>query len=122
MNLRGIANGMTSRINPNITAIGRRYKGETIGTGRKPVPEYYPDEEVTVQLQPLSDGDLKHVDGMNLQGLVKTLFINGAYYGANRTLKKGGDLFIIDGQEWLVVDPVELWPDWSRVIICLQTT
>mgnify|MGYP001367661964 CR=1 FL=1 len=122
MNLRGVANGITSAINPNITAIGRRYKGEVMGPGRKPIPEYYPDEEVTLQLQPLSWGDLKHVDGLNMQGMMKSIYINGDYYGANRTLKKGGDLFIIDGLKWLVVDPIELWPDWSKVIVCLQET
>ena len=121
MNLRGIANSLTSIVNPNISIIGRRYKGETMGVGRKPIPEYYPDEALTAQLQPLSGGDLKHVDGLNVQGIVKSLYINGDYYGANRTLQKGGDIFIIDGREWLVVDHIELWPDWCRVIICLQT-
>lgn len=122
MNLRGIANQMTQSINPNITAIGRRYSGQVMGEGRKPVPQYHPDETVELQLQPLSGGDLKHVDGLNLQGIMKSIHINGDYYGANRTLKVGGDLFIIAGQEWLVVDPIELWHDWSRVIVCLQTT
>lgn len=122
MNLRGIANSITSSINPNITAIGRRYKGEVMGAGRKPIPEYYPDEQVNIQLQPLSWGDLKHVDGLNMQGIMKAIYINGDYYGANRTLEKGGDLFIVNGQEWLVVDPIELWPEWSKVIVCLQTT
>lgn len=120
MNLRNIANGMTQAINPNITAIGRRYQGEAIGAGRKPTPSYYPDEEVTLQLQPMSRGDIQHVDGLNLQGLIKSVHINGAYYSVNRTMQKGGDLFIINGQTWLVVEPMELWPDWSRCLACLQ--
>lgn len=120
MNLRSIANNLTRAVNPNITAIGRRYKDETIGAGRKQVPEYYDDEEVILQLQPLSPGDLRHVDGLNMQGVMKSIHINGNYYGESRTLNKGGDLFIINGEEWLVVDPIEMWPDWSRVLVCLQ--
>lgn len=121
MNLRNISNSLTRNINPNISVIGRRYKGQTMSAGRVPVPEYFPDEVVTAQLQPLSDGDLRHVDGLNVQGVVKALFINGDYYGANRTLQKGGDIFVINDQEWLVIDPIELWPNWGKVIICLQT-
>ncbi|MEX9215660.1 hypothetical protein AB7W40_09995 [Providencia rettgeri] len=121
MNLRNIANTLTQGINPNLTIIGRRYKGYATGEGRRQIPEYYPDEQVVAQIQPLSDGELRHIDGLNLQGVVKCLYINGDYYGVNRTLKKGGDLFIINGDTWLVVDPIELWADWSRVIICLQT-
>lgn len=120
MNLRSVANSATSNINPNITAIGRRYKGQTVGEGRKQVPSYYDDETVTIQLQPLSRGDIQHIDGLNLQGLIKSIHINGSYYSVNRTMQKGGDLFIIDGQTWLVVEPMELWPNWSRCLVCLQ--
>jgi hypothetical protein len=35
-------------------------------------------------------------------------------------MQKGGDLFIIDGQTWLVIEPLELWPDWCRLLVCLQ--
>ena len=120
MNLRSVANSATRNINPNITAIGRRYKGQTVGEGRKQLPSYYDDETVTIQLQPLSRGDIQHVDGLNIQGLIKSIHINGSYYSVNRTMQKGGDLFIIDGQTWLVVEPMELWPDWSRCLVCLQ--
>ncbi|EOU9561568.1 hypothetical protein ACOJCY_002655 [Cronobacter dublinensis] len=120
MNLRGIANRATSSINPNISATLRRYIGETIGPGRKPLPQYGPDEKVFLQLQPLSKGDIQHVDGLNIQGLAKSVHINGNFYSANRTLDKGGDIFIIDGRTWLVVEPLELWPDWCRLLVVLQ--
>ncbi|QHJ83904.1 MAG: hypothetical protein [Caudoviricetes sp.] len=120
MNLHKVVRGLITTVNPDITAIGRRYKGSTLGAGRKPVPEYYDDETVTLQLQPLSDGDIKHVDGLNIQGLIKSVHINGSYYSVNREMNKGGDIFIIDGKTWLVVEPMELWPDWSRCLVCLQ--
>lgn len=122
MNLHAIVRSAINSVNPDITATLRRYQGETIGSGRKPVPSYYPDENVTLQLQPLTKGDMMHVDGLNIEGLFKSIHINGALYSVNRTLKKGGDMFIIDGQTWLVIEPIELWnTGWCRLLVCLQT-
>lgn len=120
MNLHKIANSAVRRVNPNIVATVRRYTGETTGAGRKPVPQYADDEQITIQLQSLSKGDMQHVDGLNLQGLFKSIHVNGNFYSVNRTMQKGGDLFIIDGQTWLVIEPLELWPDWCRLLVCLQ--
>lgn len=115
-----MANSAVRRVNPNIVATVRRYLGETTGPGRKPIPQYASDEQITIQLQPLSKGDMQHVDGLNLQGLFKSIHVNGNFYSINRTMQKGGDLFIIDGQTWLVIEPLELWPDWCRLLVCLQ--
>lgn len=120
MNLRNIANAATRRVNPNITAIVRRYMGEAMGSGRKPMPQYAPDESITIQFQPLTKSDLQHVDGLNMQGLFKSIHVNGNFYSVNREMQKGGDLFIVDGKTWLVIEPLELWPDWSRLLVCLQ--
>jgi len=122
MNLHAIVRSAITSVNPDITATLRRYQGEVMGAGRKPVPTYYPDESVTLQLQPLTKGDMMHVDGLNIEGLFKSIHINGALYSVNRTMKKGGDLFIIDGQTWLVIEPIELWnTGWCRLLVCLQT-
>ncbi|HII3565160.1 TPA: hypothetical protein ACY3LZ_004145 [Citrobacter freundii] len=120
MNLRNLANAATRRVNPNIPAVVRRYSGETMGPGRKPIPQYAPDEEIIIQFQPLTKGDLQHVDGLNIQGLFKSIHVNGSFYSVNREMQKGGDLFIVDGKTWLVIEPLELWPDWSRLLVCLQ--
>lgn len=122
MNLHAIVRSAITSVNPDITATLRRYQGEVMGAGRKPIPTYYPDESVTLQLQPLTKGDMMHVDGLNIEGLFKSIHINGALYSVNRTMKKGGDLFIIDGQTWLVIEPIELWnTGWCRLLVCLQT-
>ena len=120
MNLRNLANSATRRINHNIQAIVRRYSGETMGPGRKPIPQYVTDEEIIIQFQPLTKGDLQHVDGLNIQGLFKSIHVNGNFYSVNREMQNGGDLFIVDGKTWLVIEPLELWPDWSRLLVCLQ--
>ena len=120
MNLHKISNSLIRSVNPNISAVVRRYSGEVMGPGRKPIPRYAPDEQIIIQFQPLTRGDLQHVDGLNIQGLFKSIHVNGSFYSVNRTMDKGGDLFIVDGKTWLVIEPLELWPDWSRLLVCLQ--
>lgn len=122
MNLRQIANNAITSINPNISAILKKYAGETIGHGHKPVPSYLPDQNVTIQLQPISRGDMQHVDGLNIQGLAKVIYVNGNYFSVQREMEQGGDIFVINGEQWLVVEPVELWPNWCRLIAVLQVS
>ncbi|EOV3349168.1 hypothetical protein ACONGJ_003526 [Edwardsiella piscicida] len=122
MNIRSLANRAIQRVNPNVPAILKKYTGQTIGPGRKPIPSYLPDQNVTIQLQPLSKGDLQHVDGLNIQGLVKSIHVNGNYFSVQRELEQGGDLFIINGETWLVVEPIELWDSWCRLIVNLQVS
>ena len=122
MNLRQIANNAITSINPNIPAILKKYAGETIGPGRKPIPSYLPDQNVTIQLQPISRGDMQLVDGLNIQGLAIVIYVNGNYFSVQRELEQGGDIFVINGEQWLVVEPIELWPDWCRLIAVLQVS
>ncbi|EPB8128602.1 hypothetical protein ACRSSH_002596 [Yersinia enterocolitica] len=122
MNLHRIVKPAINRVNPFIFALVRRSDGFTNGEGRKQVPKYLPDVTVAIQLQPLSPGDLKHVDGLNISGLLKSIHVDGNFYGVNREKVLGGDLFIIGSEEWLVIEPLELWPDWCRLLVQLQVT
>lgn len=122
MNLHRIAKSAIGRINPFVDVIVRVSDGFEIGVGRKQVPKYLPDQIINIQLQPLSPGDLRHVDGMNLQGLLKSIHVNGNFYGVNRERAIGGDLIIIGSETWLVIEPMELWPDWCRLLVQLQVT
>ncbi|MGY0318265.1 hypothetical protein ACVQK1_09415 [Edwardsiella tarda] len=65
---------------------------------------------------------MQHVDGLNIQGLVKSIHVYGNYFSVQRELEQGGDLFIIDGHTWLVVEPIELWDSWCRLIVNLQVS
>ncbi|MFZ4835764.1 hypothetical protein [Rouxiella sp. Mn2063] len=122
MNLRKIANSATRKVNPNITVELLKYDGQTMGQGRKPIPSYTTHTGISIQLQPLSGDDLKHIDGLNIQGLIKSIHVNGSYFSVQREKEQGGDIFIIGDEQWLVVKPVELWPDWCRLIVNLQVT
>lgn len=125
MNLRQIANNATRIINPNITATLKRSNGYTTDEAGKRTPTF----EVLsgeIQVQAMSTSDLQHADNLNIQGVLRSVFMNGNWAGVVRTDEKGGDVLRFpqypNGEDcdWLVVHVIEAWPDWTRVIVCLQ--
>lgn len=119
MNLRGIANRATRTVNPNMPGVFQVSTGYTTLPSGKKVPSYN-SVDVEVQFQDLSSTDLRQVDSVNIQGILRSAYLNGNFNGVNRPEQKGGDILIVDGQQWLVVKVPELWPDWCRLIVNLQ--
>lgn len=119
MNLRGIANRATRTINPNVPGVFQISTGYTTLPSGKKSPSYN-SVDVEVQFQELSSTDLRQVDSLNIQGILRSAYLNGNFNGVNRPEQKGGDILIVDGQQWLVVKVPELWPDWCRLIVNLQ--
>lgn len=119
MNLRGIANRATSAINPNVAAVFKIYSGSVPAPGARQQP-VYTEVPVTVQLQELSSTDLRQVDAVNIQGILRVAYLNGNFSGINRAEQKGEDILMLGNQEWLVVKVVEMWPDWVKVIVNQQ--
>jgi hypothetical protein len=120
VNLRGIANGVASTVNPNIIVSVRRSEGYTIGAGARQIPAYAAAVEGPAQMQALDGSDLKQLEGLNVQGVIKGLFLTGNLAGVIRPESKGGDLIDIGEQTWLVTKVLEGWPTWTKVAIVLQ--
>lgn len=126
MNLRGTANSVTTAINPNITGAWLQSAGYTVGADFKQVPSYNTYADLLLQVQELTQADIRQMDGLNIQGVLKVVYINGLPLGVARTLGQGGDLlqFPLAGEstvrDWLVVRVKEQYPDWASVIVCLQ--
>jgi len=120
MDLRGIANGVTTAVNPNKTVTVLRSTGYTIGAGRKQVPSYAAPVSGPGQIQALDANDIKQLDGLNIQGTIRAIYLRGALAGVVRPDGTGGDLVQIDGQNWLVVKVLEGWPTWTKAAIVLQ--
>lgn len=120
MDLRGLVNGVTSTVNPNKTVTVRRSTGYTIGAGRKQVPSYAAPVTGPGQIQALDANDIKQLDGLNIQGTVRAIYLRGVLAGVVRPDGTGGDLVEVDGQTWLVVKVLEGWPTWTRAAIVLQ--
>ncbi len=120
MDLRGLANGVTSTVNPNKTVTVRRSTGYTIGAGRRQVPSYAAPVSGPAQIQALDADDIKQLDGLNIQGTVRAIYLRGVLAGVVRPDGTGGDLVEVDGQTWLVVKVLEGWPTWTKAAIVLQ--
>lgn len=120
MDLRGIANGVTSTVNPNQTVTVLRSTGYTIGAGRRQVPGYAAPITGPGQIQALDANDIKQLDGLNVQGTIRAIYLRGVLAGVIRPDGTGGDIVQIDGQEWLVVKVLEGWPTWTKAAVVLQ--
>lgn len=126
MDLRGLANGVSSTINPNQTVRVSRSTGYTIGAGRKQVPSYAQPVDGPGQVQALDANDIKQLDGLNIQGTIRAIYLRGVLAGVVRPDGTGGDLVqTLDGsgnvlQTWLVVKVLEGWPTWTKAAIVLQ--
>lgn len=127
MDLRGIANGVTSTVNPNQTVTVLRSTGFTTGAGAKQVPSYAAPVSGPAQIQALDADDIKQLDGLNIQGTIRAIYLRGTLAGVVRPNQTGGDLVTIAAPApvalrgtWLVVKVLESWPDWTKAAIVLQ--
>lgn len=122
MNLRSLANGATRAVRPNRTVTWQRSTGWTQDPDTAQRMATYQTINLPAQIQAVSSTDLQLLNGLNIQGYHRCLYINGRALGAVRNQMKGGDIFLFDGQEWKVTLVPEDWDDcgWSRVIVTLQ--
>ncbi len=119
MNLRGVANSLTSAINPNIVGTVQQSTGYTTGPDFKQIPSYisYP---ATLQVQALSTKELQQLDSLNIQGNIRKVFLNGDWNGIVRPSGTGGDLIVFNNQNWKIALVIEQWPDWTSCAVVQQ--
>lgn len=127
MDLRTLANSVSNSINPNMVISVQASSGYTIGGGLKQVPTYAAAFDAFGQVQALDGTELKQLDNLNLQGVLRSIYIRGPLAGIIRPATKGGDLVTIADPAplqfrgiWLVVKVFETWPLWTKCAICLQ--
>jgi hypothetical protein len=123
MNLHGLVRGAINAVNPDTAATLKQSSGNTVDAAGNQVPGYS-SLGVTIQVQPLSTGQLAHTDFLGIQGVLRAVYLFGLARGVVRPLQIGGDLLSFDSgmglQTWLVVAVDEQWPDWARATVVLQ--
>lgn len=125
MNLRSIANGAIRGINNNQSILWKRSTGYAVNSDYSRTPTF---EEVAIEanVQAVSGKLLEHVSAMNIQGVVRSVYLSGNALGVSASGVRGGDIlrfseFFGEGtKEWKVVHVVETWDTWSHVIVVLQ--
>lgn len=121
MDLRSIANSVSTIVNANESVTLRRSNGYTIGAGRRQVPAYEPDIQGFAQIQALDGSELQHLENMSQQGVLRAIYLRGALHAITRPLNIGGDIVKrADGSTWLITKVLETWPDWTKAVITLQ--
>ena len=95
MDLRGISNSVSDTVNPNIPVTVQSSTGFTIGAGLRQVPTYSSTAGFA-QIQALDSSDLRQLDGLNIQGSIRAIYLRGALAGV-----------VPNMNEWVVVKMVK---------------
>lgn len=92
MNLQNIAVGAIAAVNPQVSSVIKVSTGSTTSPSGLPTPTYRTVVGVPVQVQPMTYKDLVQVEGLNLNGTKRGIYVNGRVDGLVRVERKGGDL------------------------------
>ena len=122
MDIRSIANSCINAVNPDISVTVKKATGYTIGAGAKQIPTYATGVVGMANLQALDGKELQQLDGLNINGTIKGIYLRGVLAGVIRPNQTGGDLILIGTQTWLVVKVLEGWADWTKCAVVLQVT
>lgn len=129
MNLHGLVRPAIKTVNPDIQAVIMRSAGWIDTSDGFRVPRYLAQENVMINVQPLTGGALRRAEFLNLQGVMRVIYDYGDDQGIVRVLCKGGDIFQFaeyPGEpitQWLVTEVLETWAEgWSKVIATLQVS
>jgi hypothetical protein len=124
MNLHSIVGPAISAVNPSIVVAIQVNQGYTTAADGTRTPTLAPAVNAVVQLQPLTYRDIQQLDGLNLQGIRKAIYINGEIDGLVRVSNNGGDVVTFpDGSVWLValiLEGFSLTAGWCKAAIQLQ--
>lgn len=125
MNVRGIANQYTQVINKNQKINWIQSNGYVTDNAGKRTPKTL-TLTVDAQVQSLGATALQHVDGLNMTGIMRSVYMYGNAAGAVRADQIGGDILVFPevpfgtNKKWLITHVLETWPTWCNVIVTLQ--
>lgn len=124
MNLQSITGNAVAVVNPWVIASIQFSLGYSIQDGGKRTPNYSLPRDIKTQLQSLTSGDVKQLDGLNIQGERRALYLTGDLDGISRPDISGGDLVTLpDGTIWLTVYILENWVltgGWVKAAVVRQ--
>jgi hypothetical protein len=115
MNLQGITAAYVHAVNPMVPCTLKVSNGTTTNTDFSVAPSYLAPVNVMGQVQALQYKDLMQIEGLNLQGTRRAIYLQGDVEGIVRPNNKGGDLIIFpDGSVWLVAMVLEAFGQFSN--------
>lgn len=121
MDLRGIVSHAIAMVNPMVPLTLKVSTGYMTNADGSRAPSYAAPVSILGQVQPLAYNEIVQMDGLQLQGEKRRIYIKGEVDGLIRSEGKGGDLIAMpDGSIWKVCIVFEYFPDWCSVGVVLQ--
>src|SRR5579859_3307653 len=105
-NIHALVSGAIATVNPFVSATVQRSTGYTTSPDGTQVPAYT-SFGISCQVQALAYKDLVQLDGLNIQGVRRAIYLTGWVAGVVRADRKGGDLIVFptgtlpEGNTWL---------------------
>ena len=121
MDLHSIVSSVTSAIKPLVSATYQASTGYTGTTSGDRIPTYAPAVPIVLDVQPLSDKDLRQMNSLNVGGIQRKIYLSGSAYSVVRSSGLGGDLFTFDDHLWLVTQPLEQFDSWGSFAVTQQS-
>ena len=124
MNLHAIVSPCVAAVNPWVTVTIQQSTGYVSNPDLSRTPTYADPVEALAQIQSLQYNDIAQLDGLNIQGERRAIYLNGNWEGLVRDDQKGGDLITFpDGSVWLVALVLENWAGtdgWVKLAVTRQ--
>jgi hypothetical protein len=92
MHLRRLVRGSINAVNRDKQIVWLASRGTLLGAGGVATPIYSPAQSVWAQIQPLSTDQLAHLEQLNIQGVLRQVYLRNAVASAVRVDGTGGDL------------------------------
>jgi hypothetical protein len=128
LNLHATVRAAIQSVNADIAATYIASLGYDVNASGKQVPQYASPAVVQIQSQPPAGKDLKHIEFLNLQGTVRTVYLYSNPHAIVRVDAKGGDLLIFPSfvggpsYTWLVKEVAERWSVGQNALVTFQGT
>lgn len=126
INIRAMANSVAQTVNPDVLGVWVQSIGGYVTNADGSRTPNTNSVTVRMQVQALNAKDLALTDGLNLQGVLRSVVMDGQPQGVARADQQGGDVLqfaeVPSGpvRNWRVVAVTETWATWSRVVVALQ--
>ena len=127
MNLHAIVGPIVAVISPKIVGTVYVSAGSVADASFKRTPQFTAFPGVAMDVQALTGRELARMDALNIQGVLRSVYLNGNIEGLDRPAGKGGDILAFSVQPygvsyWLVTQVLETWDTagWCKVAVTLQ--
>lgn len=132
LDIFGAARFAIEAVSPGLLGTWFQSTGYTIAADGTQIPTYATGQQVWLQVQPPSGRDLQQINYLQMQGVIRSVWMRGNPQGIVRVNPQGGDLLQFPQvmgapvDNWLVAPRVdETWAvdatGWAHVIVTLQT-